>query len=503
MKLRSLLESINIPYEKDTIPEIDIEGLHFHSKKMSKNHVFVAISGYELDGHNFINDAINAGAVAVIGEKPITNLQVPYFQVSNARKILPQLAKTFYGNPNENHTIIGITGTNGKTTSSYMLRHILEHAGIPCSLIGTISHIINGEQYPSGNTTPDSLTLHQLISKSKDSVIIIEVSSHGIDQGRVEGIEFDYALFTNLSHDHLNYHGSLFSYFDTKAKLFDQIKKQGTAYICTSSEWGTRLVDRLIDRNRNVCSVGYQEADHYNLENVSVEFATEFTLNDGKNKHKVTLPMSGVHNAWNASLTFVAAQGLGIEPKNVIEGLSSFPGVPGRFEKYSSDSGITCVVDYAHTPDALTHCLQTVKKISRGRVFHVFGFRGKGDVSKRKEMILLSAQLSDQFVLTLDDLNGVSEGEMLNEYHKMQLKYGGDKGKVFKDRTIAIQFAIEQAQPDDWIVITGKGPESYKHSFFWPTKTDKDTFIYLTEVEDAIEVPISITEIEQQYPPIH
>ncbi|WP_209124960.1 UDP-N-acetylmuramoyl-L-alanyl-D-glutamate--2,6-diaminopimelate ligase [Alkalihalobacillus sp. BA299] len=485
MKLCSLLQSIEVHEIQNHIPNIKVSGLHFHSKKIKEGDIFVAISGYETDGHQYIEDAIKAGAVAIIGEKNLNDIAIPYIRVKNSRIALSKLAQCFFGTKAKKHTFIGITGTNGKTTTSYMLRHILEKAGIRCSLIGTVANIINGEHYPPSNTTPDPVTLHELIQKSKDSVIILEVSSHGINQGRVDGLLFDYALFTNLSHDHLDYHGNIYNYFEVKAQLFNQLKHEGEAIISNYCDWSRRLIDRLTTERKNVFSVGHHEFDHVNLANVNVEFSTDFQLKVEEQQYKVTLPLSGLHNAQNASLSFMTARRLGISANHAIHALNTFPGVPGRFETYTHHNGATCVIDYAHTPDALKHSLQTLKKQGAKHIIHIFGFRGNGDPSKREEMVRISSNYSDHFILTLDDLNGTDPKQMIIELEHLQKMYGKEKGAVVQDRTIAIQATLKQAKEGDWILITGKGPESYKQPFHYPTISDKDTILFNTEAYGA------------------
>jgi UDP-N-acetylmuramoyl-L-alanyl-D-glutamate--2,6-diaminopimelate ligase len=480
MNLRLLMESINLDNgDYNNIPEIEITGLHFHSNKIQSNHLFVAISGYQTNGHHYINDAIQAGASAIIGEEEITGIHVPYIKVGDSRLALAQLSRNFYGNPASKHTLVGITGTNGKTTTSYMLRHILEQAGIRCSVIGTISHIINGKEIESENTTPDALTLQQLIYKSNDPVIILEVSSHGLQQRRVEGVSFDYALFTNLSHDHLNYHRNLNEYFETKASLFTLLKPDGQAIVSSISEWGARLIDLLITQQKKVHAVGYNDTDDMILSNVNLDNPSIFELREGTKMHKVDLHLQGLHNVWNASLAFTTALKMGVNENQIIHSLKSFPGLPGRFEIYQHPTGATFVVDYAHTPDAVYHCLETIKEAGAKRIIHIFGFRGQGDPSKRKEMVTISSQSADMCILTLDDFNGISIDDMILELQQLNELYGKGKGKVIQDRTLAISHAWENAQTDDWVLITGKGPEKYDQSFALPTDSDQNTIEFI------------------------
>ena len=484
MKLGSLLKSINININEE-FSELHISGLHFHSKKIKPNQLFVAISGNDVDGHLFINEAIDAGAIAVIGEKNIKEtLAVPYICVKDSRLALTKLAKCFYNSLSKSPIIIGVTGTNGKTTTSFMLRHIFEECGIRCSRIGSISHVINGVEFPSENTTPDPLTLHQLLAESEDPVIILEVSSHGLDQGRVDGIEFDFALFTNLSHDHLDYHQTLSNYFEAKYKLFTQLRSNGEAVISHSSTWGNIIKDRLLSNNITVFSVGDENTggNDVNLRDINVEFSTLFELNEGETNSHVNLPLQGVHNAWNATLSYMAARRVGLDHNKIIQALNSFSGVPGRFEKViDPNSEAICVVDYAHTPDALIHCFHTLHSLGAKRIFHIFGFRGNGDPSKREEMVQISAKHSKAYILTFDDLNGVPPEKMKNTLEEIQEQFGKPNGTIQTDRTLAIEQILKQATKGDWILITGKGPEQYKQSYFLPTRTDRETIQYIIE----------------------
>ena len=238
MILKDILkEAINGDLPKD-VEHISITGVTDNSKEIKKGFLFVAVTGYKSDGHNYINDAIRLGASAVIGNRDIKGLEVPYLRVENSRKALGQIAKRFYGDPSNQKIMIGITGTNGKTTTSYMLQQILEENGVTCSVIGTIQHIINGNKVDSHNTTPGTMELNSLLVESRDMVVIMEVSSHGLAQYRLEGIEFDFCVFTNLYHDHLDFHGTMEDYFLAKLLLFEKLKPSGLAVINGDDFWG-------------------------------------------------------------------------------------------------------------------------------------------------------------------------------------------------------------------------------------------------------------------------
>ncbi|MFS0864438.1 Mur ligase family protein [Fredinandcohnia sp. 179-A 10B2 NHS] len=258
MNLKDLITNIDLLNEiSSELLDYEIKGITDNSSEISKGDLFVAISGYQKDGHDFINDAIKAGALAIIGERDTDSLTVPYFKVTNSRKSLGMLAKNYYNNPSKRKVMIGITGTNGKTTTSYLIRHVLEEQGITCSVIGTNQNIINGNIQPASQTTPSTLELHKLLQQSNDPIVILEVSSHGLAQHRIEGIEFDYCLFTNLGHDHLDYHSSIEEYFNTKQKLFDKLKPDGVAVINADDHYGNRILTSFTNRkNQKVISIG-------------------------------------------------------------------------------------------------------------------------------------------------------------------------------------------------------------------------------------------------------
>lgn len=232
MKLQTILEDIPIQ-SKLTEQQLhfDIVGITDNSADVKPGYLFVAISGFQTDGHRYIDDAIRRGAAVIVGEQVMRDVPVPYIRVESSRRVLGLLAKNFYKNPAKQKVMIGITGTNGKTTTSYLLKYLLESAGYSCALIGTIQTIMNGKVQPSMNTTPNALALHRLLAESKDKIVIMEVSSHGLDQHRVSGVTFDYCLFTNLAHDHLDYHKTMENYFQAKRKLFSLLRDDGKAII--------------------------------------------------------------------------------------------------------------------------------------------------------------------------------------------------------------------------------------------------------------------------------
>ncbi|MTH53933.1 UDP-N-acetylmuramoyl-L-alanyl-D-glutamate--2,6-diaminopimelate ligase [Bacillus mangrovi] len=483
-----LLSSAIFPQHVRNLKEnIEITGITSDSRCVRPGDLFIAISGYETDGHEYIEAALQAGAAAVAGETPQTELPVPYIRLEDSRKQMAALAVSFYGNPHTKHKMIGITGTNGKTTTAFMLKHILECAGHSCSLFGSVANYINGKWYTASNTTPDSLELQKLLYGSRDEFAVMEVSSHGISQHRVEGVEFDYALFTNLDQDHLDFHETMDEYFDVKSKLFKQMKKNGTAVINTDSSWGEKLYENTAAAGGKVLAFGENlQADLILSDWKTSDFPAAILNESDTRGHFMQLSTPGLHNVYNAGLAFLTALEIGIEPRVIQDALMNFPGVPGRNEVYKREGRPSVMLDYAHTAEALYHCLKTAKECGAERVYHVFGFRGGRDESKRADMIGISADLSDGYVLTSDDLNGMSDEDQIQLLQTLQNQYGNEKGSIVTDRPLAIRKMILQASPGDWVVVTGKGAEAYKQSFSLPFASDGETIRYLLD-EDPLE----------------
>ncbi|MCM3390494.1 UDP-N-acetylmuramoyl-L-alanyl-D-glutamate--2,6-diaminopimelate ligase [Ureibacillus chungkukjangi] len=479
MRLKQLIETLDIKSKLEPkVKDLSILGLADNSADVLKGYLFVAIEGFDADGHNYITHAIENGACAIIGEKNIDSLPIPYIQVTNSRKALGIIANIFYGNLSDHKVMIGITGTNGKTTTSQMIKHILEANGHSCSLIGTIHNVINGQVYQSNNTTPGTLALHKLLSESKDNVFIIEVSSHGLAQHRIEGIKFDFCLFTNLEHEHLDFHKTMDAYFQAKLLLFDHLKGSGQAIVNRDNVWGEKLINILDEREIIVHSIGHSDKNTLQITDLLIEKSIiKFT--EIKNNSWISSPIMGVHNMYNSVMSYSLAKLLGIEESNIVNSLKGFQGVKGRFQIISLRNGAKVVVDYAHTAEAISHCLTTAQKSGANKVTQIFGFRGNRDKSKREGMIFVAKELSDRFVLTMDDLNSVPEDEMIESLNKINSHYGNNQGIVIPDRTNAIKWAIENSSYNDWIIITGKGHENYKQKFHLPTKSDEETVLYI------------------------
>ncbi|MGF9857404.1 UDP-N-acetylmuramoyl-L-alanyl-D-glutamate--2,6-diaminopimelate ligase [Priestia endophytica] len=499
MNIRDVLQDIEF-LNQPQIPHLEIHSISFNSKKVQNDSLFVAISGGQFDGHHYIEDAIKRGAVAIVGEKEMKSpLPVPYFRVRNSRESLAKLSSNFYHNPSKKHMMIGVTGTNGKTTTTFILKHLFEEQGLSCTMIGSVMNIINGENRPSIATTPDSLELNRILSESNDDVVIMEVSSHALAQARVEGLAFDACLFTNLSHDHLDYHGSLEEYFLTKARLFQQLKENGKAIINIDTEWGERLFSMLQQKKVNSLSLSrLHDADYKILHVLSNQCSSALLVHQHHEELYIHLNMPGEHNIYNAAMAYIAGIELGLDNQKLLSSLKTFKGVPGRFEMFDYH-GATIVVDYAHTADSFSYCLNAAKTCEAKSIRHVFGFRDGRDQSKRAEMVQVSSSLSDEYTLTLDDLTAVSPSDMLLELIKLQKEAGNKKGRITKDRTIAIKEAIEKSAKGDWVFVTGKGNEQYKNTYALPCSSDIETVQYVIKKSTHCEeTPQSFHEDDQQ-----
>lgn len=480
MELRHLIRDLELEKKPDKIiNNMEVKGITDASSNVQEDFLFVAIKGYHVDGHNYIEEVINLGASVVVGEEDRHDLPIPYLKVENSRKALGVLAKNYYGNPSKNKIMIGITGTNGKTTTSYLLKHILEENGLSCSLIGTNHNIINGEVVPTLHTTPNTLFLNELLVKSNDQAVIMEASSHGLAQHRLEGVEFDFGLFTNLTHDHLDYHGSIEKYFHAKKTLFEKMKTDGKAIVNADDFWGEKLITLLQKEGTKVYSIGHSNKNDLYILDIDAVKTPSIKVREKYETCTINLPMAGLHNLYNSVMAYATAKQVFISTERVLQSIQRFPGVPGRFELIKQKNGSTVVVDYAHTADALFHCLQTAKDAGAKRIIHVFGFRGNRDATKREEMIKITSELSDQYILTMDDLNSVPFEEMLEIFKSLNNNVGNDKGMVIPDRTLAIKQALAHSERGDWVLITGKGHEKYQRNFTLPTETDKETVMYI------------------------
>lgn len=479
MKLASLLDGVQVTKlhhalygRKIPTQDLDISAIQYDSRAIRAGDCFVALRGTHADGHRFVPDAIAQGASVVVLEDD--NLYPdPYFLhagvlkivVGNTRKALALMSSNFYGRPASDLTMIGVTGTNGKTTTTFLLSAILNAAGFVPGLIGTIEYHIGGRTIPATHTTPESLELQGLLGEMRGAgvnAVAMEVSSHALDQSRTYGIGFQAAVFTNLTQDHLDYHGTMERYFDAKKLLFDALKPGGRAVINADDEWGARLMSGV---HHPVVSYGLDpRASIHALESTLSIQGTQVTVGFEAGCIVVRSPLVGRFNVFNILAAFATGTALDITPDILVKGIESVSAVPGRFERIPSPNGWTAIVDYAHTPDALEKCLSTIREVLTGspgsRVITVFGAGGDRDRTKRPLMGKIAAQLSDIVVITSDNPRTEDPLAIIGDIVR-----GVPPPVLLRqepDRKKAIGLAVEQARPGDVILIAGKGHEGYQ-----------------------------------------
>ena len=454
--------------------EEEVTSICFDTRQVKPGSVFVAIRGNEHDGHDFLADAISSGAIALIVEnKSSVPEGFPHLvvEVADSREILDILATRFYNFPSQDLFCFGVTGTNGKTSISYILEHILNFHRKRVAVMGTVNHRVGNKIWPNKGTTPDPVTLQERLRNFADEgaeAVAIEVTSHALDQKRAHSVHFNTVIFTNLTHDHLDYHKTMANYFAAKQKLFTDLmwltsKFPKFAVINIDDNYGRRLrvADEVI-----AWTYGQRESD-FQFKILKMNFTeTEFEIKTALATHNVCLPVSGEHTIANIVAGCVAALSAGISIEQSLQALKSFDGVPGRLQKVEAGSKRTVFVDYAHTPDALENVLQSLQKIRQSskadsKLICVFGCGGDRDKTKRPLMAEISARLSDFTIITSDNPR-TEEPLQIIEDIKKGLPGNHGNSLVEADREQAIKKAIEISKDDDVILIAGKGHEDYQ-----------------------------------------
>ncbi len=432
-----------------------VTDLHADTRAVTPGSVFVAVRGSTADGHDLAGAAVAAGAVAVVVERPVS-VAVPQLVVEDTRRLLGPLAAEVHGRPAERMTMVGVTGTNGKTTVTHLLAAIVDAAGRSAGVIGTIGARIGGEGLPIGFTTPEAPELQRLLRRMVDAgveVVAMEVSSHALQLGRVDAIRYDVAAFTNLSQDHLDFHGDMERYYATKASLFTPARCR-EAVVAVDDPWGRRLLGEV---TIPTTTVGF--ADEASLGVAEIELTAtggKLTLR-GLASFEVTLPLAGAFNAVNTLVAVGSALRIGIEPGDIRRGLAAAGPVPGRFERVEAGQGFTVVVDFAHTPDAIRTVVAAARGLTSGRVIAVGGAGGDRDRAKRPMMgrALASADLA---VITSDNPRSEDPGTIIEEMTADLASVA--PVTVEPDRRRAIAVALAAARPGDVVLVLGKGHET-------------------------------------------
>ncbi len=443
--------------------EVEVNAVEFDSRKVESGSLFVAQKGVHVDGHKFITHTITAGAKVVVCEDWPGTLseEVTYVQVSDANSALAVIASNFYGNPSKDLKLIGITGTNGKTTIATLSYNLFRKAGYKVGLLSTVKVMVDETEYVATHTTPDSVSINrylQLMVESGVDYCFMEVSSHGIHQKRTEGLTFAGGVFTNLTHDHLDYHNSFAEYRDVKKKFFDQLPKTAFALINADDKNGAFMLQNTMAKQ---FSYGQKTMADYKVRILENQFSG-LLLN--MNGAEVWVKLIGSFNASNLLAIYATADLLGLESLEVLQIMSQLDSVDGRFQQFLSNGGVTAIVDYAHTPDALKNVLNTINDIRTGNenVITIVGCGGDRDKSKRPKMGHIASQLSTQVIFTSDNPRTENPQEIIEDIEKGVEAQNYKKTLSILDREQAIKTAGKLAVKGDILLVAGKGHETYQ-----------------------------------------
>ena len=489
MKLKQLVNEL-APTRVEGPIDWDVSGISYDSRRVTPGMVFVAIPGQKTDGHDYISTAIDRGATAVICEKNgLVSQRVTQIKVPDAREALARAAAAFYQHPSAKLKVIGVTGTNGKTTVAFMVKQILEAAGVNCGLIGTVRYEIGQRLIPAQRTTPEALEIQQMLAqmlRADCQACVMEVSSHALEQKRVCGIEFDVAVFTNLTQDHLDYHGTMENYYAAKRKLFAALaggRKTAGAVLNIDDAYGARLFEEINIEER--LTYGLDLAAKIRASRIQLgPEATEIVIETPQDKFACRLPLIGRHNVYNALAAAGAGLVLRVGAQPIQTALNSLKPVPGRLERIALGQPFGVFVDYAHTDDALRNILTTLREITSGRLLLAFGCGGSRDAGKRPKMGKAAAELADFAIITSDNPRRESPEKIAAAIEAGFRSVRRDGYRVELDRKRAIDEILRLAAADDMVVIAGKGHETYQE--FEDTVIPFDDRIYARETLEAL-----------------
>lgn len=457
MRLTKLLENVEV---KNSFSDYDISEIITDSRKVTEGCVFVCIKGREFDGHSAALKAAEKGAKAIISERQTGAPNE--ILVNSTREALAKMSSAFYGEPSKKMKLIGVTGTNGKTSTTHMIKKILEHCDKKTGLIGTVSYMAGGEMLSSASlTTPKPQELHRIFKSMAESgceYCVMEVSSQALAQGRCIGLEFSAAVFTNLTQDHLDYHGTMENYANAKAKLFSQCK-------CAVLNKDDGRFDFMKNAVLSGDIIGYSKKDNradYFADNIHLGKAEcEYILYTKGKKYNVRIDIPGEFTVYNSLAAISCCSALGIDTVRCVKALAETGGVPGRAEVLKTDTPYTIIIDYAHSPDAIENILSSVRQFAKGRVIALFGCGGDRDKTKRPLMAQKAAENADYLIITSDNPRTENPDEIIEDIIP-GINGKGTSCAIISDRTQAIDYAIKNAREGDVIVLCGKGHETYQ-----------------------------------------
>lgn len=468
MKLSEILRE---DFEVSGNIDVEFNNVQYNSNEVGQGTLFVAIPGHNIDGHNFIYEALQKGAVAVVYEKarykPLNNEDITWIGVNESRDALAWIANRFYGSPSKSLHLIGITGTNGKTTTSYLIREILKKDGKKTGVIGTIKYLIDEDEIIAKHTTPESLHFQHLLSEMLQrgiEYVISEVSSHALSLKRVDYSNFEVAVFTNLSRDHLDFHKDMEDYFQAKRRLFTELlREDGISVINIDDDYGKRLAKEL-SRKKILYSIGDKSADIY-VEDYKLMFnGTEIKVSINGESHLFKTPLLGIPNIYNVLSAISVALYLNVPLNTIKSALLNAKSPEGRFENIDEGQDSLVFVDYAHTPDAIERLLKSVIKLREGighvgRIITIFGCGGNRDKGKRPQMGKIASELSDYVILTSDNPRWEEPRQIIREIEEGISK---DNFIVVPDRSNALRIGISMCEKGDILIVAGKGHEDYQ-----------------------------------------
>lgn len=477
MVLKDLLEGVRViklysgMYGKMVLTQdVSVQNIRYDSRKVGPGDMFVALRGTASDGHRFIQTAMHAGAIVVVVDDDAALPDTLFMHegvlkvvVPDARAALARLSANFYGRPGDTLTLVGVTGTNGKTTTTHLVRSIMEAHGQKSGLVGTIEYRIGGQVIPATHTTPESLELNALLADMVQqgcTAAVMEVSSHALAMHRVDGMKFRAGVFTNLTQDHLDYHGTMEEYFRVKKRLFEQLGDDAVAVVNDDDAYGRRMVEGSAAR-----VITYGTGGGADVQATAIALSvggSRCTISYGEDALEIRSSLTGRFNIANILAAYATGIGLGIPAETVRAGIAQVQAVRGRFEQIVAPAGWTAVIDYAHTPDALENCLHTIREIMPGgsRIITVFGCGGNRDRGKRPVMGRIATTLSDVTIITSDNPRNEDPEMIIREI--LAGAGGANNVRTEADRRKAIRLALTDARPGDVVLVAGKGHETYQ-----------------------------------------
>ena len=457
MLLSQLLKGTDATWNAEN--DIEIKGVAYNSQKVQEGWLFVAIKGFSTDGHKYIPDALAKGATAVIIEDDADTGDAISVRVADSRKALAGVSANWFSHPAKEMKIIGVTGTNGKTTVTSLIKQILEFSGKKVGLIGTNGNMIGDKLLPGERTTPESYELHELFREMADvgtEYVVMEVSSHSLSLSRVYGIEYEVATFTNLTQDHLDFHITMENYFDAKKILFNMCNK---AVINADDEWGAKLLDAISCLK---FSYSIDSASDFKAENVRISArGILFDLINNTDTYAVRLGIPGKFSVYNAMAAAASCMSLGVAADDIFTALTLAQGVKGRAETVYTNTDYTVIIDYAHTPDGLENIISTVREFAQGRVITLFGCGGDRDNTKRPIMGEIAGKLSDFCIITSDNPRTEEPMPIIHQIEEGMKKTDCEYITI-ENRREAIGYALEIGKSGDCIILAGKGHETYQ-----------------------------------------